>query len=107
MIDNLRKYSALTLCSALLLGVPPVINGGHFFSFDQAQAAKGGNGNGKGGGGGGKSSNAGGQSAGKSSNAGGQSAGKSSKAGGKASATKTASVDKKDGGSIKSKKISG
>ena len=48
MIDNLRKYSALTLCSALLLGVPPVIGGGAFFSFDQAQAAKGGNGNGKG-----------------------------------------------------------
>jgi hypothetical protein len=108
MIDNLRKYSALTLCSALLLGVPPVINGGQFLSFDQAQAAKGGNGNGKGGGaGGGKSSNAGGQSAGKSSNAGGQGAGKSSKAGGKSSATQTASVDKKGGGSLKSKKSAG
>jgi hypothetical protein len=108
MIDNLRKYSALTLCSALLLGVPPVIGGGAFLSSDQAQAAKGGNGNGKGGGaGGGKSSNAGGQSAGKSSNAGGQGAGKSSKAGGKASATQTASVDKKGGGSLKSKKSAG
>ena len=57
--------------------------------------------------GGGKSSNAGGQSAGKSSNAGGQRAGKSSNAGGKASATQTASVDKKGGGALKSKKAAG
>ena len=106
MIDNLRKYSALTLCSALLLGVPPVIGDSTFFSFDLAQAAKGGNGKG-GGAGGGKSSNAGGQSAGKSSNAGGQGAGKSGKAGGKASATQTASVNKKGGGALKSKKTAG